>query len=1201
MADGGANSLDSEDRLAESRRQFVTSLGERMQVLSAALESLSAAPGDRILRGSFQRRVHALGVACAALGFADAQSAVARIETLLGAVADPDREGQLEKIARLLDMIPAMVLGGEAPLSVPPPADAPAPISAIFYGLGSLASGFQAKGFSWEVRSVSTPETAAQAMREAAADVLIVDAGVPHAQQVVEQGLNDPSHEALRVVVVGAFERPEAAAAYLHAGVHRVLPKPISPASLERHVRELCQTGPRSLQVAPLGELTLDELVNRVQQELRRGLLDSARPGAREASIPFGEGVEELAAVWGAVARIRELAALRSGGSVSFESGGPEGAIALAPWGAGERYASASAPRSEAAVSLKGRRVIVADDDPAVVWFIGGVLREAGAEVLEAADGQAALQLAYQHWPDLIVSDLLMPRLDGFELCRRIKRDLLLSDVPVVVLSWKEDLLQRVRELGADADGYLQKEANGSVIARSVREVLHARSRIEERFRKSPEVRGRLDSITPRLVLDLAGKLLGNASISLRDAAYLYEIELRSGRIVSVQRTDTEGRSQHAAGLIGPLLGVRVGRFSVRRSSKTVDAVVDASLHELSRDAAARSRAAQNLLSAPNLANVGRVQVAENRVAPYLALSPAKARTVAQELLAGRSPSEVGEMYGERLLDSLLQDLVLHDGVEEIFDRDGEGMLTQAVGAAPELPPMESPKPPRVLPGSRAAGVGLASKAPAKGASLAPALHSAASLPAGLARPSGVAIAHQEQSSRVPRPARPSLTAKAPPRPTSLSPSPPAVTVEDSRASERDSEPGLELGEALIEQLLDEEVQPVAASEPPPALEERDASASDAMRSSEPEIELRADSSDEPIELTARKSSPEAVAVRGVIGVAGAAASVSGDSGSLHEPVRSPKSVGRPAYGAGLPLDESPVDAVLQSLTADESDASAQPEVRPVLRPGQQAVFAVEPTPAETAPPEGDREPSAAPLAALLIGDAEVDAVLRPVESTSAPASVSPEPPAPAVRELTPLPSVELDAESQVHEPVRSEPPRRGQPRSPEPTLIADPPRAPWGGVLLGVLAAVGAFSLMWKLTHSEDAPPPRPQARSSDVASQPVANVAGPEPAAPASAAAVVVAAEVAGSERLISSDRALPPEIAITPGKGLLEVDTANKHRIYVDGVFVGPGPLRRIPLSPGSHEVRISLDGVELQGSVQLRDGRRTLVQRAGSSQK
>ncbi len=293
MVDGGAeDSRNSDDRLSDSRKQFVVTLGERMQVLSAALESLAAAPGEPLRRGSFQRRIHALGTACSALGFSEAQGAIARIESLLLEVTEQDSEGRLLQIARLLDMVPAMVLGGDAPLSAPPPApeDGAVPISAVFFGLDSLAHGFEAKGVSWEVRLVQDPEGVVQAMREAVPDVLIVDAAMPHAGQVVEQVLHDAAYESLRVVVVGAFERPEAAAMFLHAGVHRVLPKPLSPASLERHVRELCQQTTRSLSIAPMGELTLDQLVERIHQEVRRGLLDCARPGAREASVPFGEG-----------------------------------------------------------------------------------------------------------------------------------------------------------------------------------------------------------------------------------------------------------------------------------------------------------------------------------------------------------------------------------------------------------------------------------------------------------------------------------------------------------------------------------------------------------------------------------------------------------------------------------------------------------------------------------------------------------------------------------------------------------------------------------------------------------------------------------------------------------------------------------------------------------------------------------------------
>ncbi|HEX7480961.1 MAG TPA: response regulator, partial [Polyangiales bacterium] len=65
---------------------------------------------------------------------------------------------------------------------------------------------------------------------------------------------------------------------------------------------------------------------------------------------------------------------------------------------------------------LQGRRVLVADDDPAVLWSFAGLLREAGAQVLEATDGRQALELARLKRPDVVVSDILMPKIDGFAL-----------------------------------------------------------------------------------------------------------------------------------------------------------------------------------------------------------------------------------------------------------------------------------------------------------------------------------------------------------------------------------------------------------------------------------------------------------------------------------------------------------------------------------------------------------------------------------------------------------------------------------------------------------------------------------------------------------------------------------------------------------------------------------------------------------------
>src|SRR5690606_30041929 len=88
----------------------------------------------------------------------------------------------------------------------------------------------------------------------------------------------------------------------------------------------------REIARAPVGEATLEELGARLAEELRRGLCDAADARARKTLVSFGEGSEMLAALWGAVARIRDLVTIESHGQVRFAPVGPEGALPLAPW-----------------------------------------------------------------------------------------------------------------------------------------------------------------------------------------------------------------------------------------------------------------------------------------------------------------------------------------------------------------------------------------------------------------------------------------------------------------------------------------------------------------------------------------------------------------------------------------------------------------------------------------------------------------------------------------------------------------------------------------------------------------------------------------------------------------------------------------------------------------------------------------------------
>jgi DNA-binding response OmpR family regulator len=103
---------------------------------------------------------------------------------------------------------------------------------------------------------------------------------------------------------------------------------------------------------------------------------------------------------------------------------------------------------------MKGSRVLVVDDEPDIRRLLGELLRRAGHDVVEAENGRAGLRAFHASPPDLVLLDVSMPELDGWQTLERI-RDL--SDVPVMMLTARGDELERVRGLQAGADDYVVK------------------------------------------------------------------------------------------------------------------------------------------------------------------------------------------------------------------------------------------------------------------------------------------------------------------------------------------------------------------------------------------------------------------------------------------------------------------------------------------------------------------------------------------------------------------------------------------------------------------------------------------------------------------------------------------------------------------------------------------------------------------------
>jgi DNA-binding response OmpR family regulator len=118
---------------------------------------------------------------------------------------------------------------------------------------------------------------------------------------------------------------------------------------------------------------------------------------------------------------------------------------------------------------MEQKRVLVVDDDPALLPLIEYTFAREGYEVAKACDGKEALREFFAHKPDLVILDIMMPRMDGWETCRRIRE---VSDVPIVMLTARGQDEDIVRGLEYGADDYLTKPFSIKVLLAHARAVL---------------------------------------------------------------------------------------------------------------------------------------------------------------------------------------------------------------------------------------------------------------------------------------------------------------------------------------------------------------------------------------------------------------------------------------------------------------------------------------------------------------------------------------------------------------------------------------------------------------------------------------------------------------------------------------------------------------------------------------------------------
>jgi len=117
-------------------------------------------------------------------------------------------------------------------------------------------------------------------------------------------------------------------------------------------------------------------------------------------------------------------------------------------------------------------KIVVVDDDEDLQAFVEFHLKKGGHTVLAARNGFEGIELVEQHRPELIILDVMMPGLDGVDICKRLKRNEEIAQIPVIFLSAKRQAVERIRGIESGGDAYITKPFDMNELAQAVETAL---------------------------------------------------------------------------------------------------------------------------------------------------------------------------------------------------------------------------------------------------------------------------------------------------------------------------------------------------------------------------------------------------------------------------------------------------------------------------------------------------------------------------------------------------------------------------------------------------------------------------------------------------------------------------------------------------------------------------------------------------------
>ena len=187
-------------------------------------------------------------------------------------------------------------------------------------------------------------------------------------------------------------------------------------------------------------------------------------------------------------------------------------------------------------------KVLIADDDPVFCRLLSATLQKWGYTVITAWDGDEAVSRAREHKPKVVITDIMMPKMNGYDLCRRIKADPELKGVPVILLTALSNPADVIGALQCGADGFITKPYDNAFLANCMEELI---GRPKQAEGGRPDGKFEISFANQKYVLNADVKQISSLLLSTYDNALQKKLELeRANRALRRAEDELRGANQ---------------------------------------------------------------------------------------------------------------------------------------------------------------------------------------------------------------------------------------------------------------------------------------------------------------------------------------------------------------------------------------------------------------------------------------------------------------------------------------------------------------------------------------------------------------------------------------------------------------------------------------------------------------------------------